>query len=124
VSVQTLGRLSQQLLLATTPSAGFAKQNATPTILSWQAPNDGQLHYVSVVFLENVTVAETGGTLSVKAQLAGWSLQLLAGAQAVGWHQPGVTARYPVQPGDTITLVQNAALTAGAAVVFAQLVGG
>jgi hypothetical protein len=130
--VDRILRLEQGLfgplaLLATTGAAGFAKQNGTPNILSWTAPNDGQLHRVQLLYTKNVTSSETGGAAAVSfvnpSQAAVANVD--AGNQAAGW-TPGAPAggvTFMMQPGQTITLAQTTALTAGASKVYAELWG-
>ena len=57
-------------LVATTGVNGFMLQNATPNILSWTAPNDGNMHRLIVFATLHVTSSETGGKVLV-AQLYG-----------------------------------------------------
>lgn len=119
------------VVLATTGPNGFALQNATPIILSWTAPADGQWHLVSMPGNINVTSPMTGGGIVLNALNPG----IDAGTGGLDW--PG---GYPavstlqfgsflyglqallVQPGQTVQLTQSIPLTAGAATVYTSLV--
>lgn len=111
-------------LLATTGSSGFSLQNATPTILSWASPNDGNLHRVVLILNGNVTSAETGGAVVLDTTLPGAvsaDPQILAGGAGTG-PLAGSALRI-VAANTTTSLVQSSALTAGAAVIWAELWG-
>lgn len=113
-------------LQATTGIAGFAKQNATPNIISWTAPNDGNMHRVLFFASETVTALETGGGVGVIITVPGGGTQaagtaLFAGAKAAGSYHALDGAI--VAPGTTVTINQSAALTAGACTVFAEIWG-
>jgi hypothetical protein len=119
-------------LLTQTPAAGFALQNGTPTILSWTAPHDGQLHFVHCISRIWVTAAETGGDVNINTTLGGQSTDdiMFGGNLGVGFAGPSINttpwyypAARPMDPGSTIALVQAQALTAGAATVFAAFFG-
>lgn len=105
--------------------AGFALQNATPTVLSWTAPNDGKDHLLIVVAALHVTSAETGGQVSVNTTLPDGS-GLNSGAffaAGLGTGTNANSAMRIVQAGSTSTLTQSSALTAGASLLFAQIYG-
>lgn len=108
-------------LVASTGIAGVALVNGTPTILSWTAPNDGQLHQV-ICFLDvNVSVAATGGAIQVNYTDPGGTaatLNPIGGGQGVGTHNGAATVL--VGPGSTVTVSQGA-LTVGAAKLYAQI---
>jgi hypothetical protein len=110
-------------LLTQTPAAGFALQNGTPTILSWTAPHDGQLHWVICVAELDVTSAETGGQVNVETSVN--NAEVMPGGQGSGyqWFNQNAGKGIIVHPGDTVSVVQQTALTAGAATVFAALFG-
>lgn len=117
-------------LVASTGASGFALQNGTPTILSWTAPNDGQLHRVMVFGQIHVTSAETGGQVSLQyfapfsgsvahtSQLFAAALGTDTNGQLLGF-VPAIT----VGAGTTVSILQISALTAGAAVVWAEIWG-
>lgn len=114
-----LGGLGQ---VAATAAAGFALENATPTILSWKAPADGQVHRVMLTTALDVTAAETGGQITLQTVLPnGTAANPVAypGGAAIGLGQYA-TERL-VESGSTVSLVQSSALTAGAAVLWAQI---
>ena len=111
--------------VADTGINGFALVNGTPTIISWTAPNDGNLHPFVITGGTHVTVAETGGAVH-----GAWTLPDSTNASAgtdsggrapggFGWtSQSGV-----IGPGQTVIVSQSSALTAGAATVWAQIYG-
>lgn len=115
-------------LLATTYTnsglTGFALEDATPTILTWTAPNDGNQHHVYVDTNLDVTSAETGGIVQIQFTLPnGTSAQAQqhAGGLAAGFAHALIG--YLVEPGTTVSLVQGSALTAGAATLWAEMRG-
>lgn len=112
-------------LVASTGVGGFALQNGTPTILSWTAPNDGNLHRVICPAMLNVTAPETGGEIDINATLpnnAPLTATLIAGGQAAGIFTSGGPQFWQVmvKPGTTVSVTQLA-LTAGAAVLWAEI---
>lgn len=112
-------------LQAATPAAGFALQNATPTVLSWTAPADGLLHRVAVFAALDVTVATTGGALFVGYHDPAGTFtehQLYAAAQAVGSPAPA-SYNIMVQAGQSVQILQTSAMTAGAAALWAEIWG-
>jgi hypothetical protein len=112
-------------LLASTGPVGFVLQNATPTILTWQVPNDGNLHRVFFIGSIDVTSAETGGAISGNVTPPGGGSaaqpQILAAGQAGGNHVGSAAAI--VGPGTTVTVSQTSALSAGAAVAWVEIWG-
>jgi hypothetical protein len=110
----------------TTGAAGFALQNATPTILSLTTPAVGPTptgkFFVNVTLDLTVTGAETGGALQVNYTNFGTALTLALdpGARAASFLK-GVQARVLADAGSTVTLVQLTALTAGAATAVATM---
>lgn len=112
-------------LVATTGVAGFALQNATPNILSWTPPNDGNMHRVIVITNGLVSSAETGGQINLNFTDPGGNVrgrQVYAGGLAAGILVPALT-QFLVQAGQAVTLVQQTALTLGAAEIWAELWG-
>lgn len=115
-------------LVASTGLNGANLQNGTPTLLQWTAPNDGQLHRFMVVGQLHVTSAETGGQVSVQyfapfpgatahtSQLFAAGLGTDTGGQLLGF-VPAIT----VAPGSVVSILQVSALTAGAAVLWAEI---
>jgi hypothetical protein len=107
-----------------TAVAGFALQNATPTLLTWTAPNDGAMHLVTVYGSVRVSVAQTGGAIGITATDPGGNA--LTPALDTGGHATGqfsFTARtLLVQAGSTVTVAQTSAMTAGTALAWAAIV--
>lgn len=111
-------------LVATAGLAGFALQNATPTILSWTAPADGALHRFSVYASMHVTSAETGGIVQAVFTLPDGSAgfyTVLPGGQGTGFNSSQVNLATIVKAGTTVTLQQVTALTAGGAKLWAEI---
>lgn len=111
-------------LQATTGVNGFALINGTPTILSWTAPNDGQVHRVWLIAQENVTSPETGGQVNLNfrdLQGNAQSRQAIPGGAGNGFTGGFTPMAFLVQAGQTVSAVQGTALTAGAATVWAEL---
>lgn len=111
-------------LVATTGVNGFMLQNATPNILSWTAPNDGNMHRLIVFATLHVTSSETGGkvVLNFTAPDGGTgSNSMTAGGTAAGVFATDVPFCVCAEAGTTATLAQATALTAGAAVVWAEI---
>lgn len=123
-ALATLGGLGMQ---ASTGVAGFALQNATPTILSWTAPNDGQLHRGILFVSLFVSSAATGGQVNLTWTQPGGNVfnpAVFAASQGSGGHLPtGGTAGFNVAAGSAVTLNQATALTAGAATLWAEIWG-
>jgi hypothetical protein len=113
-------------LVATTGVNGFALQNATPTILTWTAPNDGNMHRAIVIGAVNVTVAETGGQVNaVYTDVGGNAQNQVVGSAGLG---TGVTTfnnagrqLLLIKPGIALSVSQVSALTAGTAAVYAEI---
>ena len=113
------------LQAGSTAPAGFALQNATPTIVSFVVPNDGKTHWCLAMAGEHCTVATTGGAVSLNYVLPdGFAVghTLLAPTVAAG-DNSGMqnTLLIPVQAGSTVSISQSTAMTAGAALVWAAL---
>lgn len=113
-------------VVAATPyPAGIALVNGTQTFLSWTAPNDGQQHRFTVVAGLHVTSIETGGQIKINFTLpdgTAGSGTPFAGGGAAGAFVANEIA-VPVQAGSAVTVTQSTALTAGAAVLFAEIWG-
>jgi hypothetical protein len=119
-------------LVATTGVTGYTLVNATKTILSWTAPNDGNLHRVTLFATKSVTSGETGGAVTF-GSLSGAGNGHLTPDGDFGWATVytggNSTACYPlatppeliVGPGNTIFLYQESALSAGASVLYAEI---
>lgn len=113
-------------LVATTETnypTGFALQNGTPTILSWTAPNDGQLHRFQIIPSADVTSTMTGGQVN-----ATWTYPdgngdgggLVSGGQVAGNNGANFISRI-IAAGSTVTIKQTSALTGGAAKMWAEI---
>lgn len=107
-----------------TPAAGTALINGTQTILSWTTPNDGNLHMFTYQMLLDVTSDETGGAIFLTFTTGGIAVN---SAQSLGGQPAGSSniqaASGQADPNTTVTIHQTGALTAGAAKVFATLLG-
>lgn len=117
-------------LQASTGAAGYALVNGTGTIISWTAPDDGQLHRATVYHLLAVSLTETGGLVNVTytGPQAGATLHttaIIAAGQAASTAGTygGVNLELIIGPGTTISIVQGSALTAGAATLYAEIWG-
>lgn len=109
---------------AATTASGFALANSTGTICSWAVPNDGKQHFALAVISMNITSTATGGaivwTFSNPANVS-QTPSLVAASQAAGTKHATDTAI--VMAGTTVSITQNTAMTAGAAVVWAAIIG-
>ena len=109
-------------MVATTDITGFPLVNGTPTILSWTAPNDSQMHRVLMIASQSVSSPETGGLVQFHTtDVAGNVVnnQVFPGGSAAGGNRQILGAT--VAPGSTTTVFQASALTAGAAVEYIEL---
>ena len=112
-------------LKASTLAAGYTLVNGTGDILTWTAPDDGNLHRAMILNMLKVTGAETGGQVQAHWTDPG------GGAQAAQFFAPNTGAGLVrqgnltvfLQAGTTLTLSQDSALTAGASVLWAELWG-
>jgi hypothetical protein len=117
--------ISQLNLVATTGITGFALVNGTPTILSWTAPNDGNLHRIMFFASMDVSSNETGGAVDIvftdpAGTIVVWSFFLAN--QNAGYNYGQATIIFPiVKPGTTVYITQGTALTAGAATLWAEI---
>jgi hypothetical protein len=114
-----------QQLLASTGMPGFPLVNATPNILAWTAPNDGNMHRIQVFGCVSVSSAETGGAITVAvhdpAGILGTHTIQAGGAGAGSANLTGEPL--VLAPGTTVTVAQGSALSAGAAVLYAEIWG-
>lgn len=111
---------------AATGLAGFALQNATPTILTWTTPADGKIHRLFFVAQLVVTSLETGGQILLNFTDPSSVVRNRAqfpGGSAAGLFIPADEQMWLVAPNTTVTVTQNTALTAGAATLWAELWG-
>jgi hypothetical protein len=106
--------------LYTTGPTGFAKVNGTPTLFTYNVPNDGNIHSIQVYGLVVITSGETGGQVQLLRNGTG-----LFNINQGGSGGPGMTGTSPAlltaQPGDTITIQQTSALTGGASTTYIEL---
>lgn len=114
-------------LQAATPLAGYTLVNGTGTVLTWNVPNDGKLHRFTVYASQDVTVATTGGNIAVSWTMpdnTGGAWGVLPGTQAsLGFNFSQTSYLVLAKPGTTVTVTQSSALTAGAAVAWAEIWG-
>lgn len=77
-------------------SGPFALQNGTPTILTYQVPNDGQKHVLVVAFTKNVTSVETGGSVQANGMINGTTFtpNIFAGGGRRGQHSQRISVHY------------------------------
>jgi hypothetical protein len=112
--------------VAATPAAGFALQNATPTILSWTVPNDGNLHQVMVLGELVVTSGQTGGSVTLNFTDPGGTARtrtLYAGGLSAGYQPLPQGTAVTVEAGQTVTVAQGSAQSGGAATAWLTLWG-
>lgn len=112
-------------LQATTGVDGFALQDATPTILSWTAPDDGNLHRVLFVTSLYVSSASTGGQVNCYGGLpqGGNAYNEIAAATHAAGAEFGNACWLIVGPGQPAVIYQASALTAGDAILYAEIWG-
>lgn len=119
----TLGAFN---LKAATAAAGFAKQNGTPTLISWPVPADGANHRALIVLAEVVTSNETGGLIQVNWTTpdgTAGNYAAIAGGKTAGIYNGSFAGSVIAAPGTLITVAQASALTLGAATVWAEIWG-
>jgi len=114
--------------VAATPAAGFPMQNATPTVLSWAVPNDGNLHEFIICSCKVVTSAETGGLVQVSFTDPGGTVRNLTiypGTQGAGFQATtgAPSSLMCCQAGTTVSVNQVSALSAGASTLWCKLLG-
>lgn len=119
------GSIPVPTVVAATPLGGFALQNATPSIISWTTPNDGQLHAVELSAMLIVSTAQTGGAVIISCTIGGQVKQLTiyGGGAAAGVFAQVSVITVECDPNTTVSLLQQTALTAGAANVYAEFIG-
>ena len=117
-------------LQESTGLAGFALINGTPTIISWSVPNDGQMHRYEIFMIIKVASSETGGQVNLNFTAPDGTPQSIE-AFAGGLPGPGIhfpvnsngTGAVVVAPGTIVSITEQTALTAGAAVLYAEIWG-
>ena len=107
------------------PAAGFTLQNATPVILSWTAPADGQLHRVTIFGTLFAAAVETGGNINlVYTDPAGNPNSTPVWAGGLNGANAPTDKGVSVKAGTTVTLQQIVALSAGGpSMVWAEIWG-
>lgn len=111
---------------AATAVTGYALANVTGTIISWTAPNDGNLHRFMIFCAQSVMSAETGGTVLVMCTNpdgTAASHQLYPGGSGTGDIQQSNPFTRMVKAGTTVSITQTTALTGGAATMWAEIWG-
>jgi hypothetical protein len=119
-----IGELGMQWLqmVASTGPNGFVLQNGTPNILSWTAPADSNMHRITLIAGLHVSSPETGGAVTLMTNLPdGAVVNPVVFAGGAGNSGIGFTTDRLVQASSTVLLQQTSALTAGSAVLWAQL---
>ncbi|HEY1668492.1 MAG TPA: glycosyl hydrolase family 28-related protein [Trebonia sp.] len=110
--------------LAATAAGGYTQVNGTGTVLTWTAPNDGQLHRVILLADLHVTTTQVGGAITMNCDFPDGfanAPSVFAGAASPGGY--GAFVGRVVEAGATVTITQSSALTSGAAVMWAELWG-
>lgn len=127
-AISALQALTAPMLtkVAATPLAGYTYVNGTGTIISWTAPNDGQMHRVVLIGqIRSITVPQTGGAISMSLEYPDGSgnpsPSVNAGGNGTGGFHGFSNTVFLVQPGSTIALQQSSAQTAGSTVLWAEL---
>jgi hypothetical protein len=112
-------------LVASIPLAGYTlTAGANANVLTWNVPNDGQIHRFIAYGSKDVTVAETGGAITVSYTLpdglATSGNNIVAGNRGVGGAQGNIGAQ--VRFGTSVVVAQGA-LTGGASVGWVDIWG-
>jgi hypothetical protein len=111
-------------LQAQVPVAGYVMQNASVDVTTWNVPNDGQEHRFLVVATLTVTVTEVGGAVVVNWTAPDGTVSAgitaIAGGKAAGLFQGTVGGQCLA---GTVVAVHQAALTGGAAKLWADTFG-
>jgi hypothetical protein len=114
-------------LQQTTGTSGYTLIDGTGNVMpGWTVPNDGAIHRALICGETDVTSAETGGQLQVTfiaPNGANASVTVDAGGHGSAGITPFTVVYAAVEAGSTVTVVQRTALTAGAAVAWAEIWG-
>ena len=127
-----MARTSGGLVLAkvaSTGPGGFTLQNGTPTIRSWTAPNDGNLHPVFIAGYIMCSVTQVGGEIQIFSNGTGFYQGVLDGGNHGGGPKPinlsgGQNVSWidvAMQPGAVFSIGQTIAMTSGAATVYLDI---
>ena len=117
--------LSNQLQkVAATAEAGYALVNGTGTVISWTAPNDGNLHRVMVPATLHVSSSETGGAINVAFTAPDGTTGtqgIFSASHGAGVFGPDKAGTVIIEPNTTVSVVQGTALSGGAATLWAEI---
>jgi trimeric autotransporter adhesin len=129
-SVQSNGTLPSWqpaiALLATTGINGYTLVNGTGNIITWTAPNDGNLHRVMVLASLTVTSATTGGQISISFTAPGGGVggpTIFNASLSAATRAPSSPTTVVIEANTTISVSQTSAMSAGAAVLWAEIWG-
>jgi len=109
--------------VADTGASGYTLVNGTGNIITWTAPNDGNLHTAVLVVSWEVSSSETGGQMTWGTTMPGGhspTLSVSAGGQGAGGYLLAAEGM-AVAPNATATFRQASALSGGAAIAYAQI---
>lgn len=112
-----IGSSGQMMRVASVSNVALI--NGTQQLIQWTAPQDGQPHRAIVIVKVTITNATTGGQITSQVN-AGGATQLLAATQAAAKFAPPSPGAV-LDPGDTISVAQQTAVTAGAGTVSAEI---
>ena len=114
-------------LQVTTGPGGQALADSTAAVVSWTAPDDGQLHRFTAFAALAITDDETGGQVDLK-----WTSPDGTDQDETVFAADLTAGSYPadsgylmqlVAPGSTVSWSQATALTGGASVLYAEIWG-
>lgn len=112
--------------VATTGPSGIALADSTSTLISWTAPDDGQMHRVQFYAIEVVSSVMTGGIVYINVTYPNGTakgVEIFPAQTSAGQYLLGSDCNYLIEAGTTASVVQDTALTAGAATVYAEIWG-
>ena len=130
--------MAQLELQIATPYIGFTLVNGTPDIITWTAPNDGQLHRFEIYARLIVSSDMTGG--AIYAYTNGSLPHSVNGSGCYLWYSASTIGAgdYPLQKissgygsdykgilgsGEKLTITQETALTMGAGIFYGGNLG-
>lgn len=111
--------------VAKTPSTGTAFGASQASILTWTAPNDGQMHQATYAGIIVAGAAgTTGGAVRILYTAGGQSNNFSVSAGTLSANQVASSQdSLAVDPGTTVNLQQATGLAAGAATIWASIMG-